>query len=69
MLLSQFFDNYLIMVSISAIMDKCLSALFVVALFYAFSCAVKAQDERFFDKADSIVKYQLPNGGWVKNQD
>lgn len=69
MLLSQFFDNYLIMVSISAIMGKCLSALFVVALFFVLSCAVKAQDKSFFDQADSIVKYQLPNGGWVKNQD
>lgn len=62
MQLSQFFDNYLIMVSISAIMDKCLPALFVVALFFVLSCAVKAQDKSFFDQADSIVKYQLPNG-------
>ena len=35
-------------------------------IFFASSLSIDAQNTAL---ADSIVKYQMPSGGWVKNQD
>lgn len=54
--------------TISAVIVKCFRALTVIALSVFSLQDVIAQNQQFLDTADSIVKYQLDNGGWVKNQ-
>ncbi len=43
-------------------------ASFVLALFLLCAIRSNALNPQFISIADSIVKYQLDNGGWVKNQ-
>lgn len=51
-----------------AITERRYYASFVMALFLLCAIQVNAQNLQLISIADSIVKYQLDNGGWVKNQ-